>query len=204
MMSMQFGDADWYVMIAATIAALHAENNYPLTASTAGHMTYLAREEPGADVNTLRAWLTAQPHPAPVPAPVPPPPPVPVPVPTPAPPPGGPMPDRSQEVRMVCELHPEAFPRVFDPAHPELGGVTDEELNAMRFHLLRNEIIPTLNSLDGGRWGFLKKTDQNGKIPVDIACWAPGNEIVDVMTGTGAFWKPQPNPRPGVWIWTAA
>jgi hypothetical protein len=191
-MAMQFGDSDWYVMVAATIAALHAENGYPVTATTSGHMVYMARDVSGTDVNALRAWLLTQPRPTPVPVPVPVPPPVPVPVPVPSPV-GGPMPNRSQEVRMICDLHPEAFPQGDDDA-----------LNAARLHLLRTEIIPTLNALDGGQWGLLMKTDQGNKIPVDIACWAPGNEYADVMTGTGANWQRWTNPNPSKWVWTAA
>jgi hypothetical protein len=191
-MNMQFGDADWYDMVAGTILALHAENGYPPTLHTSGHMFYMARDVPGTDVNALRAWLLTQPRPTPVPQPVP----VPVPTPTPVPPPaGGPMPNRKDEVKMICDLHPEAFPEGDDDA-----------LNAARLKLLRTVIIPTLNALDGGQWGLLMKKDQNDKIPVDILVWRPtaATEYIDVMSGTGATWQHRDNPNPSKWVWVAA
>jgi hypothetical protein len=119
-------------------------------------------------------------------------PPDPTPVPVP-PTPGGPMPNRKDEVKMICDLHPEAFPEGDDDA-----------LNAARLKLLKTVIIPTLNALDGGQWGLLMKTDQGNKIPVDIACWRPGNQYADVMTGKGANWQEWTNPNPSKWVWVAA
>lgn len=82
---MEFADAAWWEMVAATIAALHVEVDLPMTMRTLGALAFQAREQ-GHDVTALRAWLATQPHPAPAP-PVPTPTAPPVPAPAPLPPP---------------------------------------------------------------------------------------------------------------------
>lgn len=104
------------------------------------------------------------------------------------------VPDRSAQVRAICERHPEAFPQ------------TDQNDTA-RLVLLRGVIIPQLNVDDGGAWGYLAKTDQrlpdgSYKVPCDVLVWRPTNETVDCMTGSGACWIVQ-GAAPPAWVWTA-
>lgn len=104
------------------------------------------------------------------------------------------VPDRSADVRAICERHPEAFPQ------------TDQNDTA-RLVLLRGVIIPTLNERDGGRWGYLTKTDQrlpdgSYKVPCDILMDRVSSVLVDCMTGSGACWI-EHDPPPPEWQWTA-
>lgn len=104
------------------------------------------------------------------------------------------IPDRSADVRAICERHPEAFPQ------------TDQNDTA-RLVLLRGVIIPTLNERDEGRWGYLTKTDQRlpdggYKVPCDIVMDRISLITVDCMTGDGACWIPH-DPPPPEWEWTA-
>ncbi len=104
------------------------------------------------------------------------------------------VPDRSVEVRAICERHPEAFPQ------------TDQN-DVARLILLRAVIIPTLNQIDGGQWGYLTKTDQRlpaggYKVPCDVLVWRPNGVTVDCMTGNGACWIVQ-GVAPPQWQWTA-
>lgn len=75
----------------------------------------------------------------------------------------------------------------------------DEE----RFEKNLKVIVAELNKIDGGKWGFLKKNDQGGKIPTDIICWKDTMEIFDVLLGTtgGPSWDAKgivDNPN---WVW---
>ena len=99
------------------------------------------------------------------------------------------MPNRSAEVAALCAQHPEAFP-------------PGDQNDPARLAFLKGTIIPTLNRLDGGQWGFMTKTDQGGKVPCDILMWRPTNDVVDCMTGTGGAWIVHAPPPPA-WVWTA-
>ena len=99
------------------------------------------------------------------------------------------MPNRSAEVAALCAQHPEAFP-------------PGDQNDAARLAFLQGTMIPTLNKLDGGQWGFMTKTDQGGKVPCDILMWRPTNDVVDCMTGTGSAWIVH-EPPPPAWVWTA-
>jgi hypothetical protein len=102
------------------------------------------------------------------------------------------VPNRFADVEAICAAHPEAFPP---------GDANDPA----RLKLLTETMVPTINAdhpEDGGNWGVLTKTDQNGKIPCDVMVWRPGTVTIDVMTGTGASWDvhgPANNPA---WVWT--
>jgi hypothetical protein len=103
-------------------------------------------------------------------------------------------PNRSAEVRALCVAHPEAFPSGADN-------------DPARLRLLREVLIPALYRLDGGRWGFMTKTDQRlaeggYKVPCDVLMWEPTGDVIDCMTGTGACWIPH-DPPPPAWVWTA-
>lgn len=105
-----------------------------------------------------------------------------------------PAPDRSSDVARICANHPEAFPR------------TDQN-DAARLVLLRGVIIPALNAIDGGRWGYLTKTDQRQpdgsyKVPCDIVMDRVTGWLVDCMTGDGPCWLNH-EPPPPAWQWTA-
>ncbi len=100
-----------------------------------------------------------------------------------------PMPNRSKEVDALCRAHPEAFP-------------PGEQNDPARLSFLKGTIIPSLNALDGGRWGYMTKTDQGGKVPCDILMWRDTNDVVDCMTGTGGSWIVHAPPPPE-WVWTA-
>lgn len=99
------------------------------------------------------------------------------------------MPNRSAEVAALCAQHPEAFP-------------PGDQNDPARLAFLKGTIIPALNRLDGGQWGFMTKTDQGGKVPCDILMWRPTNDVVDCMTGTGGTWIVH-DPPPPAWVWTA-
>jgi len=99
------------------------------------------------------------------------------------------MPNRSQEVAALCAKHPEAFP-------------PGDQNDPSRLKFLQGTIIPELNKLDGGRWGYMTKTDQGGKVPCDILMWRDTNDVVDCMTGTGSSWIVHAPPPPA-WVWTA-
>lgn len=78
-----------------------------------------------------------------------------------------------------------------------------ENNDPYRLQLLLEHIIPGLNKLDEGKWGYLTKTDQSNKIPCDILVWKDTNETIDCLTGISVFWDNQgPNTNPA-WIWTA-
>ena len=69
------------------------------------------------------------------------------------------VPNRFADVDAICRAHPEAF-------------VQGEQHDATRLRLLRTVIIPALNRLDEGEWGYLTKTDQplpdgGYKVPCD-------------------------------------
>jgi len=98
-------------------------------------------------------------------------------------------PDRSADVAAICATHPEAFPQ------------TDQN-DAARLVLLRGVIIPALNRLDGGAWGYLTKTDQGGKVPCDVMVWRDTLEVFDCLTGSGGCWIAH-GPPPPAWVWTA-
>lgn len=105
-----------------------------------------------------------------------------------------PAPNRASDVAAICERHPEAFP-------------TTDQNDAARLVLLRGVIIPTLNVADGGRWGYLTKTDQplgdgTFKVPCDVLMDRVSGWTVDCMTGDGACWIDH-EPPPPAWIWTA-
>lgn len=99
------------------------------------------------------------------------------------------MPNRSVKVKAMCAAHPEAFPP---------GDANDPA----RLAFLKGTIIPTLNVEDAGKWGYMTKTDQGGKVPVDILMWRDTNQVVDCMTGTGGTWIEHGAPPPE-WVWTA-
>ncbi len=99
------------------------------------------------------------------------------------------MPNRSVKVNAMCRAHPEAFPP---------GDANDPA----RLAFLKSTIIPTLNVEDGGKWGYMTKTDQGGKVPCDILMWADTNQVVDCMTGTGGAWVEHGQPPPE-WVWTS-
>jgi hypothetical protein len=99
------------------------------------------------------------------------------------------MPNRRAQVYVICEKNPASFPQ-------------DDTNDACRRELLLGTIIPSLNRMDDGCWGYMTKTDQGGKVPCDIMMWKDTNEVVDCMTGTGGTWIPH-DPPPPEWKWTA-
>lgn len=109
-----------------------------------------------------------------------------------------PVPDRSLDVKAICDYHREAFPH------------TDQN-DAARLVLLRGVIIPYLNGTyaeDDNNWGYLTKTDQRQadgsyKVPCDVLAWRPTMVTIDCMTGTGACWIVQ-GVAPPAWQWTKA
>ena len=103
--------------------------------------------------------------------------------------PVAPMPNRFATVSFLCERHPEAFPQ-------------DENNDAARLAFLKGTIIPTLNRTDDGKWGYMTKTDQGGKVPCDILMWRDTNQVVDCLTGIGAAWL-EHAPPPPAWVWTS-
>jgi len=65
------------------------------------------------------------------------------------------MPNRAKEVNTLCKAHPEAFPQ-------------NENNDSARLAFLKGTIIPELNKLDGGHWGYMT----NGiKQLVDLPVW---------------------------------
>ena len=105
------------------------------------------------------------------------------------------LPNRYPEVAAICARFPASFP------HDAAGHPTADN-DAARLVLLQRIIIPTLNLIDDGQWGYLTKTDQDDKVPCDILMWRPTNEVIDCMTGSGACWIPHAPPPPE-WIWTS-
>lgn len=99
------------------------------------------------------------------------------------------MPNRFREVSVLCGQHPEAFPQ-------------GAENDPARLKFLSTIVIPSLNTVDGGKWGLCTKTDQGGKVPVDVLMWKDTREIVDCLTGTGACWITFPSLPPQAWVWT--
>jgi hypothetical protein len=99
------------------------------------------------------------------------------------------VPNRFPEVRAICERWPASFPQ-------------DEHNDAARLQLLQTVIIPTLNQIDDGDWGYLRKTDQHDKVPCDVIVWRPTMAVIDCLTGSGACWIVHAPPPPE-WVWTA-
>lgn len=98
-------------------------------------------------------------------------------------------PDRSGLVMQICNAHPEVF------------NVPPEQNDPSRLAFLKSTLLPALIALDG-QWGYLVKTDQGNKVPVDIIVWKDTREHFDIMTGTGGAWQPRgvlTNPN---WIWS--
>lgn len=91
------------------------------------------------------------------------------------------IPNRLDVVRRICESSPVTFET----------GLSDAEHDARRLALLPT-IIRALNQVDPGMWGLLRKDDQGGKIPCDIAAWRDPLTTVDVMTSSGASWQVHP------------
>src|SRR3990167_320720 len=54
-----------------------------------------------------------------------------------------------------------------------------------RRDFLMGVLIPLLNQVDSGQWGWLVKTEQGNKIPADIIVWRPTMEHIDVLTDQG-------------------
>lgn len=98
------------------------------------------------------------------------------------------MPNRFDEVKSLADQHPEAFPPGADN-------------DPARLNFLTTIVIPFLNVMDNGDWGLLTKTDQGGRVPVDIIMWRDSREFVDCLTGTGAMWQIFA-PAPPEWVWT--
>jgi len=99
------------------------------------------------------------------------------------------VPNRLTDVRALCAQHPEAFP-------------AGEGNDAARLRFLQTILIPALNRIDDGDWGYMTKTDQHDKVPCDVLIWRPTNAVIDCLTGTGACWIAHAPPPPE-WIWTA-
>jgi len=105
------------------------------------------------------------------------------------------IPNRSSEVAAIVEAHPEVF-------------VQGEHFDDNRRTFLKAVVIPRLNQIDGGRWGYMVKTDEGDKVPCDIIMWRDTRHIVDVFAGDvnspdhGATWDPYPNPPTAAWVWT--
>jgi len=98
-------------------------------------------------------------------------------------------PNRYPEVAAICARWPDSFP-------------SGEGNDAARRDLLLSIIIPTLNQIDDGDWGYLRKTDQGDKVPCDVIVWRPTMEVIDCLTGFGACWIVHAPPPPA-WVWTA-
>jgi hypothetical protein len=97
-------------------------------------------------------------------------------------------PNRFAVINSICAAHPEAF-----EGPPETH-------DARRLKLLREHIIPTINLLDGGRWGLLRKNDRGGHIPPDVIVWKDTLEHFDVLSPTGAMWNAH-GPIRASWAW---
>lgn len=107
-------------------------------------------------------------------------------------------PDRSAEVRAICEAHPEVFK----------GEGDDFDRNRRRFLPF---LCAQLNLLEHGpasereSWGVLVKMDRRPpKIPCDVLVWKETGEHFDCFAGRGAGWNPYgPLPSPE-WRWLSA
>lgn len=98
-------------------------------------------------------------------------------------------PDRSAWVMEIWKNYPPVM--LVNGAFP-----SDEE---RRVYLL-DVLLPRLRGREPyGTWGCLIKTDQNDKIPADIAVWKDTKEHFDVLTDTGPIWKPH-GPAKKAWI----
>lgn len=97
-------------------------------------------------------------------------------------------PDRTAEVAATVKQHRELF------------GSDDSRRGILYF------VCADLNVYDNGRWGILRKLDQDGFIPSDIIVDALTREYFDVLAGDPdrASWQPRgvlENPQ---WVWAPA
>ena len=96
------------------------------------------------------------------------------------------VPNHELLVKAICDLHDEVFVKP-DNVDQETWL---NEMDPRRLAFLPT-LIKALNGEDPGLWGWLRKNDQDGKFPCDIAVWIPERITVDVMTGTGGIWSVQ-------------
>lgn len=95
------------------------------------------------------------------------------------------LPDRSNEVRNLVT--------------GKYAGMLNGDENRRREVL--GLVCGDLNLIDGGKWGFLIKSDRNPPfIPSDILVWQPTREHVDVLTDNGPAWIVH-EAIPAQWNW---
>lgn len=105
-------------------------------------------------------------------------------------------PDRSEWVKDIWNSHPPTT------LINDKGVMKFPDDDTRREYLLRT-LLPKLKKRElQGEWGCLIKTEQNNKIPVDIAVWKETMEHIDVLTDTGPAWINHGPARKG-WIFGA-